>query len=75
MFGPDPELPGSLPDDSAQPPGRAAFHAPADSIRECQQFGAARTTAEPFALAIAMWSLEPGVGVPADKPDPLPWPR
>jgi len=74
MFGPDPELPGSLVYDSAQSPGRAAFHALTDSIRECQQLGAARATAEPFALAIAMWSLEHGaVCLRISRPH-FPWP-
>jgi len=74
MFGPDPELPAALIYDSAQSPGRHAFHALVESIRDCQRSGAVRAAGDPFQLAVTVWALEHGlVSLRLSRPH-FPWP-
>ncbi len=74
MFGPDPGLPAALAYQSPHSPGRRAITALADAIRDCQHAGRARTSADPFQLAVTMWSLEHGqVTLRLSRPN-FPWP-
>lgn len=74
MFGPDQKLPATLMYDTEQSPGRAAIHALAQRIHDCQRAGAARNTEDPFELAIAMWALEHGLVTLRMSRPHFPWP-
>jgi AcrR family transcriptional regulator len=72
MFGPD--LPAVLAYQAERSPGRDAFDVLAESIRRCQDTGAAPADAHPARLATLVWTALHGqVSLRTSRPS-FPWP-